>query len=738
MYHVINNVLMGLNRVGGVFYDYAANIFIQTALLVILLFAIDLLLRKRIRAVFRYCVWLLVLVKLILPPMLSLPTGIGYWVGDHIPVAPGASNMELDAFALEHAGPSGEMPHVRPNENIAGDDPATAPLHSTLTPLTWQAVVFLLWLAGVLAFLAVLIQRIRFVKGLVAASCPAGDELLGLLEQCRLKMAVRRDIKLRLSEAVPSPAVCGLLRPTVLMPTSLVEKLSPEGLRATLIHELAHIKRGDLWVNSVQTFLQVVYFYNPFVWFANSIIRKVCEEAVDETVLVALGGQAKDYSNTLIDIGEIAFWKADLGLRLIGVAESKKALQWRIRHMLTRPIPKSSKLGVLGIGALLVIASILLPMARAEKTVEDNKPVATGNERKSASSLHEAARSGDVEQIENFIARGANVNDRNEGKKMTPLCIAAFEGHTEVVKVLLENGADVEMGDSRYTPLFYAIWSDIHATQANSEETVKALILAGANVNVISHPNDFRPLVYAIWDCQPGTVKTLLDAGADVDLEDIYGATPLYWAAFTGRRGMLEMALSKSRHEVSVIHMAAYRGDLTRVRAFVESNTGIDVRDQFNCTPLHWATLADTTQVAGFLLAKGANVNARDNLGGTPLVAARGLDMVKLLISKGADVNAKIGWYPMTRLHRACSEGNEDIADVLIANGADFDAFGLRGLSPLHLAAGAGHNSIVELLIKRGADVNAKHRIGPTVLEYAKRNGQTETVELLKKHRAKE
>ena len=155
------------------------------------------------------------------------------------------------------------------------------------------------------------------------------------------------------------------------MPASLVKKLSPEGLRAALIHELAHIKRGDLWVNSVQTFLQVVYFYNPFVWFANAIIRRTCEEAVDETVLVTLGGQARDYSNTLIDIGEMAFWKADFGLRLVGVAESRKALQWRIKHMLTRPVPKSARIGALGTITIILAATVLLPMARAEKSNED-------------------------------------------------------------------------------------------------------------------------------------------------------------------------------------------------------------------------------------------------------------------------------------------------------------------------------------------------------------------------------
>jgi len=372
MTHVINNVLIGLNNLGRVFCDYAAGVFVQSALLVIFLLVIDLLLRKRVRAVFRYCVWLLVLVKLILPPMLSLPTGIGYWVGDHIPAAFPASNRAFDVAGLERTSPSGEIPHIQPARDLPDNDSLIMLADSALTPLTWQAVLFILWLVGVFAFLVVLVQRVKFVRGLIALSSPAKKELLGLLEQCRRKIGVRWDIRLRISDTIPSPAVCGFFRPTVLIPTPLVEKLSPEALRATLIHELAHIKRGDLWVNSVQTFLQVIYFYNPFVWFANAVIRRVCEEAVDETVLVTLGGQAKNYSNTLIDIGEMAFWRADLGLRLIGVAESKKALQWRIRHMLNRPIPKSAKIGVLGTIVIIVIAAVLLPMAKAGRETRNS------------------------------------------------------------------------------------------------------------------------------------------------------------------------------------------------------------------------------------------------------------------------------------------------------------------------------------------------------------------------------
>ncbi len=381
MNQAINDGVASLNGIGKAFLGHAAGVFVQTGILVILLLAIDLLLRRRVRAVFRYCIWLLVLVKLVLPPTLSLPSGIGYWVGSRMPVASpipqrvskttGYESARLHRSAV--AEPSGESPQVPPPSSGAQTDALATSVAPSLTPIAWQAVVFLVWLVGVLAFGLLLAQRLRFVKGLVAASTPAGGDLLGLLEQCRRQMGVRRPVGLRTLNTAASPAVCGLLRPTILMPAPLVERLSPEGLRAALIHELAHIKRADLWVNSVQTFLQVVYFYNPFVWLANAIIRRTCEEAVDETVLVTLGGEAKNYSNTLIDIGEMAFWKADLGLRLVGVAESKRALQGRIRHMLTRPVPKSASIGLRGFLAILTTAAVLLPMAKAQDTNDRNE-----------------------------------------------------------------------------------------------------------------------------------------------------------------------------------------------------------------------------------------------------------------------------------------------------------------------------------------------------------------------------
>ena len=100
-------------------------------------------------------------------------------------------------------------------------------------------------------------------------------------------------------------------------------------------------------------------------WFLRR--RRLREQAVDETVLVALDVEAESYGTTLIDLAEMTFHRPALGLRLIGIAESKKALEGRIRHMITQPKPRTAKLGLCGLLAIALAAAALLPMARGER-----------------------------------------------------------------------------------------------------------------------------------------------------------------------------------------------------------------------------------------------------------------------------------------------------------------------------------------------------------------------------------
>jgi len=370
-----SSIIAILNKVGAYFCGHALAMLIQSSILILVLLVIDSLLRKRIRAVFRYCIWLLVFVKLLLPPTLSLPTGIGYWCGDYWPANPTSTEVpSLPPVEYTEVLPTGysvmpsEPMEVQPVE-VPVEPPA--PAGSVVVPVSpsvsLEAGIFLGWFLGILVLAVLLMQRAWFVRGLIAQSQPAEGKLTDMLSDCCRELGIRKKIDLRISQNAQSPAACGLLKPKVLVPSSLLARLSSDKLRTALLHELAHVKRGDLWVNFGQTVLQIIYFYNPLLWLANAMVRRVREQAVDEMVLAHLGDEARNYSSTLVDIAEIAFARPALGLRLIGVVESKKALAGRIKHILSKPFPKSAKLGFLGLLVVIIAGCLLLPMAKAGK-----------------------------------------------------------------------------------------------------------------------------------------------------------------------------------------------------------------------------------------------------------------------------------------------------------------------------------------------------------------------------------
>ncbi len=370
----LNICMAGLNHIGRGFCSHAANVFVQSGVLTVVLLSVDFLLRRHIRATVRYWIWMLVIVKLLLPPTFSLPTGVGHWLGRYVaPPAPVARQVLGTAGPQEIFGQSmppdmaGRTSAPPLQRSHAGVEAAVAePVPVPGERLTWQGGAVLLWGIGVLGFAGLVIRRVCFVRGLVAQGRPAQGEPVDLLDECRRRMNIHRQVRMKLLPGAFSPAVCGLWRPAILLPETLLARLTPDNLRAVLIHELAHIRRADLWVNCLQTILQILYFYNPLVWLANAIVRRVREQAVDEMSLVALGAEARSYGATLIDVAEMAFWRASPALRLVGVAESKKSLEGRIRYMITRPIPKNTRVGICGLAAILLAAAVLLPMARAQ------------------------------------------------------------------------------------------------------------------------------------------------------------------------------------------------------------------------------------------------------------------------------------------------------------------------------------------------------------------------------------
>ncbi|MGE5293608.1 MAG: carboxypeptidase regulatory-like domain-containing protein [Solirubrobacterales bacterium] len=413
-----------MNSTGESFVVVSLRMLAQSGVLILIILVLDLLLRKRVRAVVRYWIWMLVLAKLLLPPSLSSPTSLAWWFGDRLPDAAGV--VTEIAAEPEHVAP---LSRPTPQAVLAENEKASTSLEPTTSPgapvpshadtataqtqtapvaatMTWQAAVLAAWLMVVVVMLVLLVQRALFVRGLVLQSQDAPDRLHDLLGHCRRRMKVRTSVRLRLTPVSASPSVCGLVRPTILIPERMLAQLDHSQLKSILLHELAHVKRADLWVNFAQTLLQIIYVYHPLVWLANTIIRRVREQAVDETVLAAMGDEAEEYPRTLLSVSKLAFDHPALSLRLVGVVESKRNLIARIRHITSRPFPMSAKLGFVGLAFVFTIAMTLLPMAGRTKA-----SAATAPDQQTAPTLEAATTtlSGKVADLQGGPVAGADV-----------------------------------------------------------------------------------------------------------------------------------------------------------------------------------------------------------------------------------------------------------------------------------------------------------------------------------------
>jgi ankyrin repeat protein len=254
-------------------------------------------------------------------------------------------------------------------------------------------------------------------------------------------------------------------------------------------------------------------------------------------------------------------------------------------------------------------------------------------------------------------------------------------------------------------------------------KSVELFLTAGRDINTVYKEGGSKKnlLIYAVIYDQPGMVEFLARKGADISARDHLnnGWTPLHWACMNGCSRAAEVLIAR----------------------------GVDVnaKDDGGITPLHavtWKGFNDVAEghikVAKLLISRGADITARDKDGYTPLFAAihEGCrDVLELFISRGADINEpyKDGTTPLLY---AVKIGRKGAVELLISKGARVNLqVKESGWSPLHQAASQGSSEIAYILVSKGANVNARDNRGKTPLHVAK---SEEMKELLRKHGAKE
>jgi beta-lactamase regulating signal transducer with metallopeptidase domain/biopolymer transport protein ExbD len=347
----MNSIPEALNLWGERFVGLAWPMLWQSSLLACVLWLVDRLLRRKVRPAIRYALWLVLLVKLVVPPSFASPSSLAWWLRRNAPAAP---------------------PRASTVRIIYSDKPVEAParlsrIESVPRPARLSLSAIVLAGAGSVsaALLACLLLRWRQITRMVSQAAPPSAEISRLLEQTCRQAGYARTPVVRVAGKPMSPAVCGLLRPVILLPQSLVNELSTDQLRAVLLHEIAHVRRADVWVNCAQGLLQLVYWWHPLLWLANARIRRLREEAVDDAVILALRGDSGIYAPTLLAVARLALNRSLAGLGLVGILESRNALRQRVERLLSVTTPRRAGLSVVSISGILAFGAMAVPMGPA-------------------------------------------------------------------------------------------------------------------------------------------------------------------------------------------------------------------------------------------------------------------------------------------------------------------------------------------------------------------------------------
>jgi ankyrin repeat protein len=325
--------------------------------------------------------------------------------------------------------------------------------------------------------------------------------------------------------------------------------------------------------------------------------------------------------------------------------------------------------------------------------------------------LLRAAAAGHAEGVVQAIEKGADINAVSPEKGA--LSVAAYHGRREIVDLLLERGTGIDNPDEQggMTPLLAAIIGrepEIANLFIEKRADINRKINAGGGARV-------TPLMFATAIGHLNLVRTIIDAGADLE--------------------------SRTELGESALVLAADNGWAEGAALLLERGADVNARMSNGWTALMRAADKGRSEIVGILLEKKADANLKETKNGrTALMAASRfgrVDTVKMLIENEADINAQIESTGDTALYVAVYKNLPEISKILIEAGADVNLKIDDGQTALMKASEEGQAEIVKLLIEKGADVNAKNNKGQTALKFAKKKKNAEIVKLLQAAGAK-
>jgi len=332
---------------------------LEASLLILAVLGLRLMLGTRLSPAWRIGLWMLVGVKLMLPAFIPAGFGLGAWFQQD----EGARVSEASAAAVEFVRTAGAGNPPVVSNDIGG-------VSESAGTLTGYDLAAYLWLTGALFVFAAALYRQRcFNLSLRERPLGAAPLLRALVASLSHKAGIHKPVRIILMPTGTTPAVVGMMQPSVLLPEDWETRFDEHSLRHVLLHELLHVKQHDLIWNWVATAVQALHWFNPLVWFVVSRFQADRELRCDAGALALLSPTERlDYGHTLLRIQE-TFFAPPAMAGLAPCVRNHPTLRQRI-HMIAHPTARQPVLQLLLVLTLSVLVCYSFTTTRAaEKEV---------------------------------------------------------------------------------------------------------------------------------------------------------------------------------------------------------------------------------------------------------------------------------------------------------------------------------------------------------------------------------
>lgn len=344
----------------------AVDVLIKATVLLALVALVAHLLRRK-SAALRHMLWTLAIVGIVALPVLTALVPFRLRI---LPATTPSPSVQRE----RDPSPSTPATVSEPVVSLASDPapPPSEPPRGLLGPLDLTSMLAALWLVGTLILLARLIIGLVIVRGIARRAVSTTDaSWRSLADRCARSLGVG-SVDLRRSDDVAMPFACGLIKAAIVLPSSS-DEWSAARREAVLMHEFAHISRGDLAMNTLSHFVRAFYWPHPLAWLATYRLRVEGERACDDAVLRA-GALPSDYAEHLLSI-----------VRTVGNTVPSVALamarrsdfEGRLLAILESGIPRGGLTRWRAIGVAAAFVFVVMPLAAMAPAPASPAAVAT-------------------------------------------------------------------------------------------------------------------------------------------------------------------------------------------------------------------------------------------------------------------------------------------------------------------------------------------------------------------------